>query len=156
MNGIVVDSVESADLPALHGLYEELTGEACDFDAMRRGFEAMAADRDYVLYAARSDGVLVGSVMGIVCRKLTRDCRPFLLLENFIVAASQRRRGVGRRLLLRVEREALDRGCESIIFVSSMRRPDAHAFYASMGYALDEVRGFRKKFPPGRPDAPVT
>lgn len=155
MNDIVIDLIATDDLPTLHTLYEELTGEACDLEAMRSGFAAMAANPDYILYAARSEGVLVGSVMGVVCRKLTRDCRPFLLMENFIVAASQRRKGVGRLLLDRIEQSAIAHGCGSVMFVSSVRRPDAHAFYASMGYALNEVQGFRKKFPPERPPVPA-
>lgn len=146
MSGVVVDAVVPGDLPALHALYEELTGERQDFEIMRTAYAAIASDDDYVLYAARVDGAMVGGVMAIVCRKLTRDCRPFLVMENFVVAASQRRRGIGKALLERVERLAVERGCESIMFVSSARRPAAHAFYAAMGYEPEGVRGFRKKF----------
>ncbi len=147
MDSLVIDSVTRRDLPALCRLYEELTGEAGDLAAMRQRFETVATNPDYRLLAAREGGELVGSVMTIVCHKLSRDCRPFLVMENFVVASRQRRRGVGMRLMAEVESYAVESGCGSIHFVSSRRRPEAHAFYAAMGYDPSEVRGFRKMLP---------
>lgn len=133
------------DLPALAELYAELTGEAPPLAAMRDEFARMASDGDYILLGARLEGRLAGTVMGLACRKLSRDCRPALLLENLVVANACRRRGVGAALLAEMERIAKERNCYSIFFVSSAKRADAHAFYASMGYAEDKVLGFRKK-----------
>lgn len=147
MADIVIDTVQRRDLPDLYRLYEQLTEEPGDFAAMRAGFDAIAANPAYWLAAARRDGDLVGSAMAVVCVKLSRDCRPFLVMENFVVASRCRRQGVGATLMRAVERHAVERDCGSIMFISSGRRPQAHAFYAALGYEPDAVRGFRKLLP---------
>ncbi|HEX9059738.1 MAG TPA: hypothetical protein VF941_06140 [Clostridia bacterium] len=43
-----------------------------------------------------------------------------------------------------MEDMALKNNCSYIIFVSGSKRKDAHKFYASLGYDLDEVQGFKK------------
>ena len=147
MNDIIINVIGADDLHKLAELYVELTGEPSDLQAMTRLFDAIASNPSYFLLGARVGGVLVGSAMGIVCHKLSRDCRPFMIMENFVVAASHRRMGVGAKLIRAVEDLAVEQNCCSINFTSSRRRPEAHVFYATMGYELDAVQGFRKQSP---------
>lgn len=132
------------DLPFLALLYRELSGEEPDSAGMATVFDEMRRCHDYILLGCDVDGILAGSAMGIVCRQLCRDARPFLVIENFVIAASHRRQGLGLRLLREMERLAAERNCRSIIFVSSQRKKPAHLFYQAAGYSLDEVQGFRK------------
>ena len=142
---VEVGGIGEGDLPALAELYAELTGEPAAPEGMRAEFARLAANADYILLGARLGEKLAGAVMGLLCRKLSRDCRPALLLENLVVARSHRRRRVGAALLAEMERMAKARNCYAIVLVSSTKRTDAHAFYAAMGYAEDKVLGFRKK-----------
>lgn len=141
-----IDRITREDLPALAALNEELSGEPTDLAAVEAVFAEVEGNPDYILMAGRLDGVLIGSLMGVVCRQLARAGKPFMLMENFVVSRTQRGRGFGRLMLARIEEEARARGCRSIVFTSSTRRKAAHAFYESAGYRLDEAIGFRKIF----------
>lgn len=145
MTGIKIGSISEEDLPSLGALYAELTGEPTLEQQAADEFRRIAANADYVLLGAWLDGQLVGTVMGLLCRKLSRDSRPALLLENFVVGEAFRRRGIGTALFMAMERIARERGCASIMLISSAKRAGAHAFYAAHGYADEKVFGFKKK-----------
>jgi ribosomal protein S18 acetylase RimI-like enzyme len=141
---IVIRKLTPTDLPELAALYQELMDEPTDGAAMAATFEWMAANPDYLTLVAQLDGAVVGSLMGIVCRELVGRCRPFMVIENVIVAPDRRRIGVGRALMTEIEHLARERGCSIIEFCSSSHRKEAHRFYESLGYSLDVVQGFRK------------
>lgn len=137
--------IREPDLPRLIELYEELTdGEKTPLEAMRASFRAMEKDGRYFLIGVWEEGELSGSALGCVCRQLSHDTSPFMVMENFIVAAKHRRKGLGRLLMAELERIAVENGCRDIQFCSNSRRTVAHAFYASCGYDPGLVKGFRK------------
>jgi GNAT superfamily N-acetyltransferase len=141
---ISIKRLTAADLPELAALYRELTDEPADGVAMAATFEWMAANPDYLVLIAKLDGAVVGSLMGIVCRELLGQCKPFMVIENVVVAPNRRRMGIGRALIVEIERLARARECSLIEFCSAGHRKEAHRFYESLGYGLNVVRGFRK------------
>ncbi len=141
---IVVERVAESDADGLAALLEELSGEPVNRILMRAELAALLNDPAYVLLGARTGGILTGTAMGIVCRDLVGECRPFMVVENVIVSAAHRGGGAGRALMNELEREAGRRGCLYINIVSSMHRTGAHRFYESLGYPGDAARGFRK------------
>jgi len=141
---LIVARITESDLDALASLLEELSGYPTDRKRMIRALRAIRGDRSYILLGARLDGILAGTAMGILCRDLVGDCRPFMVVENVIVSAAVRGSGVGTALMNALEREADARGCLYINIVSSMHRAGAHRFYESLGYPPDAARGFRK------------
>ncbi|WP_438447175.1 GNAT family N-acetyltransferase [Gorillibacterium sp. sgz5001074] len=138
--------IEEQDVTALGELYRELTGEASDPHRMRDVYEVIRKDPQYYLIGAfdSRDG-LVGSVMGIVCYDLVKACRPFMVVENVVVAASCRGRGIGKALMLELERIAASRGCSYAMLVSGIHRQEAHRFYDALGYGPDRAKGFKKE-----------
>ncbi|MDT8903420.1 N-acetyltransferase family protein [Anaeroselena agilis] len=141
---ITVAPLAESDLPALIALFAELTDELTDYAPMAANFRAMSAGDSYILLGAKLEGELVGFVMGIICLDIVGCCRPFLVVENVIVAKAARRQGVARRLWDELEAEARRRGCYYVFLVSVDWREDAHRFYASVGFAPDKYKGFKK------------
>ena len=142
-----IDDVQSGDLPRLSQLYEQLSGKPVNPEGMKETFARIMDNDDYYLFAARTDDkLLVGTVMAVVCDDLVKECRPFLIMENFIVDAGWHRKGVGSIMIRRVEEIARDRNCIFVQFCSSSYRTGAHAFYEESGYDPGEVKGFRKYF----------
>jgi len=142
---LTFDRVTEDDLPELNELFRELTGSLADPGAMRRSFAGVASDERVVLLAGRDEsGRIVATAMGIVANDLVWECKPFMWVENVVVASSARGRGAGRELMAEIERVARERGCSFVSLVSSESREDAHSFYESIGYCEDPVRGFRK------------
>jgi GNAT superfamily N-acetyltransferase len=141
---ITVQKLTITDLPELAVFYQELMSQPTDLTAMTRTFHWMENNPAYLILAAKLDRVLAGSLMGIVCRELIGECKPFMVVENVIVSSSHRRMGVGRALMTEIERLARELDCSLIEFCSGSHREAAHRFYESLGYGPDVVRGFRK------------
>ena len=136
--------IEPGDLPQLAGLLEALTGLATPLANLEPAYARMARHPDYHLVGVRDGDRLAGAVCGLVCLDCVGTCRPYLVVENLIVAESFRRRGVGRLLMEELESRARRRGCFYAMLVSGRGRVAAHGFYAALGY--EEQAGFKKRF----------
>jgi predicted N-acetyltransferase YhbS len=128
----------------LAALLAELAGKPTNKESMLNNFEWMEKNGDYYVLGAKRDQKLAGSIMGIICRDLVGECQPFLVVENVIVSNQFRGQGIGKRLMLEMEKIGRKRDCHYIMFVSGAQRRDAHQFYESLGYKLDVVQGFKK------------
>jgi len=145
---ISIRPVKIDELDELAELYRELAGKGTDPGKMKENFEWMQSNPDYIVLGAQGAGELIGSLMGIVCQDIVGECRPFMVIENVIVSRRYRRRGIGKRLMRKIEEIARERNCYYIMFVSKSQRGEAHRFYESLGYGLDFVRGFKKYLAP--------
>ena len=132
------------DLESLAQLYEELSGEETNLCKMKENFKLMESNPNYVVLTAKEDNLVVGSVMGIICLDLVRECRPFMVIENVIVKSAWRGREIGAHLMKEIEEIGRQRKCYYTMFVSGGHRKEAHQFYKSVGYDLDLVQGFKK------------
>lgn len=141
---ITIKPIGRDDLTDLVTLLAELSGKPTNKESMLNNFEWMEKNGDYYVLGAKLDQRLAGSIMGIVCRDLVGECKPFLVVENVIVSSQFRNQGIGKRLVLEMEKIGRERDCHYIMFVSGAQRRDAHQFYESLGYKLDVVQGFKK------------
>jgi GNAT superfamily N-acetyltransferase len=141
---ILISKITSDDLIPLSLLLEELTEMKSHLVFMVDNFKKISADTNYILLGAKDNNVLVGSLMGIVCHDLVGDCKPFMVIENVIVAKSARGKGIGKSLMHEIETIGRSLNCSYTMFVSGYQRKDAHRFYEAIGYKPDTVRGFKK------------
>lgn len=142
---LTIDRIKESDLADLICLYEELSGKKTDMRKLKESFHYIDSNPDYLLIAAKGDdGQLLGSLLGIICHDVVGECRPFMVLENVVVKSDFRGVGVGKELMNYIEDAACKNNCYYIMFVSSMDRKEAHAFYQSLGYSITAVQGFKK------------
>lgn len=140
-----IDNITISDLNDLKALYDSLISTKADLKSMELLFEDISNDRNYYLLAVRDDGnKIIGTLSGIVCKDISGNCTPFMVLENIIVREDMRNKGIGKMLVNFIENVARERSCRYIIFVSAVKRIESHKFYESLGYELDKVRGFKK------------
>jgi N-acetylglutamate synthase-like GNAT family acetyltransferase len=119
------------DAPALVSLLAEL-GYPTDAGTLERRLAALVADPAVTVLVAERDGRVVGLASMHVMPLIERA--PLGRLSAIVVAADERRAGIGRALVERVESEARARGCERLELTSAERRADAHAFYRDLGF----------------------
>ena len=143
---ITIDRLDFKDLQGLKQLYENaFDGSTTDYDKMISSFEQIKANSNYVILIAKSDGQIVGSVLGVICNELFGKCNPFMVLEDVAVLKTHRRLGIAKRLMIEIEEYAKNTRCSMILFVSSEHRTSAHKLYKSVGYGIDKVNGYRKR-----------
>jgi GNAT superfamily N-acetyltransferase len=80
------------------------------------------------------NGKLLGCVHASGRRFLESD--PYAEIGGMVVDAGNRRRGVGRALLLEAEKWARERGYTTMRIRSNMKRTEARPFYGRMGYQV--------------------
>jgi GNAT superfamily N-acetyltransferase len=133
------------DLAALRTLLEELHATPDPWDDARAAatLSAIVDDpRRRLLLAEVDGGQPAGTVDVVVVPNLTRGARPYAVVENVVVAARFRRRGIGRALLDAAVAHARAEGCYKLQLISAARRGEAHALYAAAGLS-DAFQGYR-------------
>lgn len=133
------------DVPALHGLLEELHGAPPwdDDDRARAALAALQRTTGRHLLVVEVDSAVAGTLDLIVIPNLTRDLSPYGLLENIVVARAARRRGAGRALIEEAAALATAAGCYKLQLISAAFREAAHHLYAATGFDAD-VNGYRR------------
>ena len=141
---MIIRKLERVDLPQLAKLYYQFWNEQADIDKMEKQLELIDIENNHIILVCEESGTVVGSVMGIVCRELYGDCRPFLVVENMIVDSNFRKQGIGQLLLRHLESSAKERNCTQMILVTEKDRHDACAFYENYGFSKNTT-GYKKR-----------
>jgi GNAT superfamily N-acetyltransferase len=142
------EAVES-DLPRLVELLAQLSLDepreapgASLAESYRQAFAEISADPRQRLLVLEAAGRIVGSLVVIIVPNLSRQGRPYALVENVVVDEAERGKRYGELLMRYAIEEARRAGCYKLSLTSNKRRPDAHRFYERLGlYASSE--GFR-------------
>ncbi|HEY0697459.1 MAG TPA: GNAT family N-acetyltransferase [Micromonospora sp.] len=141
MEEIVFRPAVRADVPAVVALLaedelgatRETVGEEVDA-AYWAAFDAIDADPRNVLVVADRAGEVVGCLQLTFIPSLTRRGGERAQIEGVRVHAGQRGAGLGRAMLGWAVEQARERGCRLVQLTTDKRRPDAHRFYASLGF----------------------
>lgn len=144
---ITIRPATEGDLSALLGLFAELHPDdppaagAAALDIWRE----IAAQAGRTILLAELDGAVVGTIDCAVLPNVARGGRPFMLIENVVVAERRRRSGVGSALLDAAVDLGRRAGCYKVQLMSATAREGAHAFYEARGFQT-LAKGFRRYF----------
>jgi GNAT superfamily N-acetyltransferase len=94
------------------------------------------------VFVAENGDVVVGVCQLIVFRHLQAKGRLCAEIESVHVHPDWRRRGVGRVLMSAAVARARALGCFRVQLTSNRARPDAHRFYAALGFEASHL-GFK-------------
>lgn len=139
-----IREMKEKDLSQLANLYYQFWGDNSDIDKMRSQYQIIKSENNHILLVCEWKDKIIGSVMGIVCRELYGDCRPFLVVENMIVDNEHRKLGVGTMLLNALEKQANERECTQMILVTEKERLGACKFYEKYGFSKNTT-GYKMK-----------
>ncbi len=107
-----------------------------------RAFAAIDADPAHLLLVAEAEGQVVATMQVSFLPGLARRGALRAQVEAVRVHADLRNSGLGRAMLMWARDEAERRGCALIQLTSDKRRPDAHRFYAGLGFTASH-EGFK-------------
>ena len=139
-----ISPITEADLQQLAQLYQQLIPNEFSLKKMTEALRKNSADGNPVILGAKIDGILVGTLMAVTCQMLFGQCRSFMVVEDVVIEANYRRRGIGKALMQQVEQFAKSKNCSYIMLITDSDRLDSHEFYKSLGYKSAEYCAFKK------------
>ena len=109
----------------------------------RQGLQTIVDDRDSVLYVARIDGQVVGSLT-LAMYRIPTGLKAWI--EDVVVDKAARGRGIGEALSVAALEEARRRGAKDLNLTSRPSRDVANRLYQRLGFQLRDTNFYRYDF----------
>ncbi len=141
-------TAERNDLQELIKLYKQLNPEEEIID-LEKAYSVWAATEKSNAtwyFIALDDRKIVSTCNITLVPNLTRNGRPFAIIENVITDDNYRRQGVGKKVILNAVQYAKENNCYKVVLLSSSKRTESHRFYESIGFNGDSKKGFEIRF----------
>lgn len=137
-----------ADLPALCELLDCLFTQEAEFspdrDAQLRGLRRIVDDPEVGTILVARDGDAVLGMVNLLWTVSTALGARVALLEDMVIAAAARDRGLGGALLEAAVDHARERGCRRITLLTDADNTRAQAFYRRHGFVASPMLPFRR------------
>ena len=129
---------ELDDLVPLFDGYRQFYGQRSDLPAAR-GFLRDRIERDEsVIYLAYANGGEATGFTQLYPSFSSVSLKPLWILNDLFVRSDVRRGGVGRALLERARRHALETGAKGLVLNTGVTNQAAQTLYESCGWLRDE------------------
>ena len=145
--------IEPKELKELMDLYRELHPEEpempLDDERLIALWKDIMKDNNMRIIVVEEDGRLVSTCTVAIIKNLTRQARPYAVIENVVTLEAYRRRGYGTMVLEKAIAIAKARNCYKVMLLSGTQRgEDVHRFYEKIGFVRGEKEGFIIRIPP--------
>lgn len=133
-----------SDLPRLLELYTHLHGNAYPpvDDGLRRLWDEILSDKNHHVILGFAGGDAVSSCVLVIVPNLTRNQRPYALIENVITHPAHRNQGYASRLLDEAYSVAKSRDCYKIMLMTGSKEESTLSFYENRGYNRHDKTAF--------------
>lgn len=136
--------VYSSELGELLDLYTHLHEDSIPEESAERSalWARLLADPGYHIVVAEEDGRLCASCTLVVVPNLTRDLRPYGLIENVVTRRTYRRQGLASACLERARVLAREAGCYKLMLLTGAKDEGTLRFYEQAGYNRRDKTAF--------------
>jgi len=146
---LITRKAKPADASALCELYHKhLTSrppkEAQDMQAWQEKIGVFEKDPHYHLLLGEVDGSVVSSVTLIVIENLTRNQRPYALIENVVTHADYRGKGYAAKLIAAASSIAKQLDCYKVMLMTGSKEGSTLNFYERCGFNSEDKTAFIK------------
>lgn len=137
--------IRADELDELLTLYQMLNPDDPVLDSdeeLREQWRKMLCDDDLEIVVVERDDRLVSSCVLSITKNLTRNARPFAVVENVVTHEEYRQRGLAECCLEKATEIAERRDCYKIMLLTGSDKEWKHGFYEKCGFDKDEKTGF--------------
>lgn len=137
MRDIIMRQATEADLPDILHIYAQPeldNGTVLALADAHEHFRRMQRYPNYHLYVATVEERIVGTFALLIMDNLAHLGAPSGVVEDVGVLPAYQGQGIGRRMMAYALDLCRGAGCYKLTLSSNLRRVQAHAFYASLGF----------------------
>ncbi|MBR3019200.1 MAG: GNAT family N-acetyltransferase [Clostridia bacterium] len=140
----MIREAEEKDLLSLLTLYLHLHEKQIpETDARVLGvWESILRDQNHHIIVWEEDGKIVSSCVCVVIPNLTRNVRPYALIENVVTHPDYRRRGLASACLKDAIEIAKQNDCYKIMLLTGAKDEATLNFYRSAGFNSSDKTAF--------------
>ncbi len=109
---------------------------------LRDTWRAICANPDYHIIVCEEDGRIVSSCVCVIIPNLTRNVRPYALIENVVTHADYRGRGCASACLARARELAEQAGCYKMMLITGSQEESTLRFYRNAGFSSEGKTAF--------------
>lgn len=140
---MLIEPAVLADIPALCQLLTQLFQQEAEFtpdpEAQRRGLQMILTDRTTGIILVARDNEQIAGMVNLLYTFSTALGARVALLEDMVVAPSQRNCGLGSLLLDAAVHYARGEGCRRITLLTDRDNLSAQRFYQRQGFSLSPM-----------------
>ena len=136
------------ELKMLLQLYKHLKQEDPELamdEALEKLWNEIYCDPNCYYIVVAIDGELVATCVLTIIKNLTRNARPYGLIENVVTHSSYRNKGYGRSVLKKALEIAWERNCYKVMLLTGSKDEEILKFYENSGFKSGEKTGFIAK-----------
>lgn len=137
----MIREAEPKDQAAIQHLYEILAPGA-PVKVFPERIEEIRKDPNQFLFVYEENGVVLGTVMLVICLSAMFGAQPFGLIEHFVVDEKSRHQGIGGKLTDYALQVYRAKKCTRVMLLSNADRREAHRFYERKGFDGSQKKGF--------------
>ena len=139
------------DLRQLISLYELLSShdQLIDLDTAQHRLAQLAAIPNCHIFGGWVGDALVSSCTQFILPNLTRQGRPYALIENVVTDKAHRKQGFAKQLLNAATAYAFENDCYKVMLMTGMSDEGTLSFYKSAGFEQTKT-GFQIRNIPAR------
>ena len=140
---MIREAMES-DLPAILALYLHLhETNVPEMDARVLGvWGSILRDKNHHLIVCEEDGKIVSSCVCVIVPNLTRNARPYALIENVVTHPAYRKKGLASACLAFAVQSANEKNCYKIMLMTGAKDDGTLDFYRRAGFDDAEKTAF--------------
>lgn len=136
------------ELHQLLSLYRQLQPEDPDVyenAALKETWDSIYNDPNLYYIVVEADGKIVSSCNISIIKNLTRNLRPYGLIENVVTDENYRNKGYVTKALDMAVEIAKNNNCYKVMLLTGSKKEETLRFYERAGFARGVKTGFIKK-----------
>ena len=141
---MIIREITQSDFDCLMILYAQLhnTTVSESGDKLSALWNRMLGDNDHHIIVAEEHGKLVSSCVCVIVPCLTRDQRPYGVIENVITDETHRNKGYATACLNYAREIAKRDNCYKLMLMTGSKNESTYRFYENAGYNCSDKTAF--------------
>ena len=140
-----VREIKDDDLYKLLELYKQLNPDDPELtvdERVKQIWQAIVEDPNHFCLVIEEEGIIVSSCILVIIHNLTRNARPYAVIENVVTHEQYRKRGYGTAVLKKAIEIAKEKGCYKVMLMTGKKDEATLRFYERAGFNRGEKTAF--------------